>query len=343
MSGMLLRLAALLLTGCPAPPADDSAVEPPVEHPLDDVLRVHHLQAKGTHNSYHQQPGHDAVDEWMYSHAPLDEQAACQGVRQFELDLHWDEEGSFEVLHVPAFDPETSCATLRDCLDDLRRFSDASPGHHPLFVMLEPKDAYRAEEVETYLAELEAAVAESWPDRLLTPDLLRGAHPDLATAIAEQGWPTLGEVRGHLLLWLLDSGGFRDAYTQDRPGLEGRLLFALSSPGSSYAAVMMNDDPVSGYDSIQERVSAGYLVRTRADAGGVSSEEEGAERRDIAIGSGATMLSTDYPAPVEEHDYWLQLPGGTPSRCNPITAPTECSAEAIEDPRAIDHGLCWSG
>jgi hypothetical protein len=332
---------SVALTACPGPSPSDSDDDAPFEHPMDELLRVNHLQAKGTHNSYHQDPGHDAIDEWAYSHAPLAEQAACQGVRQLELDVHLREGGGFDVLHVPVLDPLSSCETLRDCLGALRDFSDASPAHHPLFVMVEPKNGLSEGEIEGYVAELEAAVDETWPDRLLTPGLVQGDHPDLPTALQQEGWPTLGEVRGHLLLWLLDSGALRDAYTHGGTSLAGRRMFVRSDPGDPFAAVMMRDDPLGGSDDIQQLVAAGYLVRTRADAGGVSSEQEAAARRDTAIASGATMISTDFPAPVDEHDYWLQLPGGSPSRCNPITAPEDCSSEAIEDPRAIDHRGCW--
>lgn len=118
-------------------------------------------------------------------------------------------------------------------------------------------------------------------------------------------------------------------------------MFPKSDPGDPFAAVMMRDDPITGFGDIQALVQAGYLVRTRADAGGVSSEDQDAPRRDTALEAGATMVSTDFPGPVEEHDYWLRLPGGMPSRCNPLTAPADCSSEALEDPRAIDHTMCW--
>ncbi len=334
-------LITAFLTACPAPSSSDSGPDRPFVYPLDDLLRVQHLQVKGTHNSYHQAPDHDAVAEWNYSHAPLREQLSCEGVRQFELDIHQRSSGGFDVFHVPVLDEGTSCATLRQCLGDLRSWSDASPGHHPIFVMIEPKNGYREDEVEDYLAELEAAIDDSWPDRLLTPDLVQGHHPDLATALAADGWPTLGEVRGHLLLWLLDRGGFSEAYTRGGTDLGGRLMFPLSEPGDPFAAVMMRDGPEGNVEAIQALVQANYLVRTRSDSGGVESESDGEARRDAALESGATMISTDYPAPVEGSDYWLRLPEGTPSRCNPMTAPQECSSEALEDPRAIDHRWCW--
>ena len=56
--------------------------------PLDDVLRANHVQVVGTHNSYHVMTAD--IPQWRYTHAPLDEQIAEQGVRQFELDAYWD-------------------------------------------------------------------------------------------------------------------------------------------------------------------------------------------------------------------------------------------------------------
>jgi hypothetical protein len=33
--------------------------------------------------------------------------------------------------------------------------------------------------------------------------------------------------------------------------------------------------------------------------------------------------------------YVVEIPGGTPARCNPITAPAECASEDIEDPKLM--------
>src|SRR5690606_5928561 len=37
-----------------------------VRHPLDDLLRLNHLQAEGTHNSYHLRVREDTLDDWSY-------------------------------------------------------------------------------------------------------------------------------------------------------------------------------------------------------------------------------------------------------------------------------------
>lgn len=51
-----------------------------------------------------------------------------------------------------------------------------------------------------------------------------------------------------------------------------------------------------------------------------------------ALAGAVQILSTDSPAPVPHVDYVVEIPGGTPSRCNPKSAPSECTSEAIEDP-----------
>ena len=56
----------------------DPGFEP--DYPMDDTLRMNHLQGLGTHNSYHLQPDVDILP-WRYSHLPLDEQLGEQGVR----------------------------------------------------------------------------------------------------------------------------------------------------------------------------------------------------------------------------------------------------------------------
>jgi hypothetical protein len=43
------------------------------------------------------------------------------------------------------------------------------------------------------------------------------------------------------------------------------------------------------------------------------------------------MLCDDFPAPVAERDYFLHLPGGTPSLCNRVTGSALCRPDAIED------------
>jgi len=320
--GVLVLL--LLLCACGS---DD---DPSFEYPLDDTLTFHHLQAKGTHNSFHIAPEDPATEDWMYTHLPLDEQFGIQGVRQVELDLNIDPfEERFDVYHFIRVDEETTCALLTDCLRDMKRWSDANPAHHPIVAMLELKDGFDAAYQDRFFELLELEILSVWPiERIVTPDRIRGDDATIAEAVATRGWPSLGELRGGVLFLLLDDGDHRRVYTHEDTSLDGRLAFVTVDLGAPYAAVTKVDNPISGAAEIDAAVGAGMLIRTRIDRVGATGPEIDPERFDAALAGAAHFLSTDAPDTA--------LPGGSPSRCNPVTAPAECTAEAIEDPAFVD-------
>jgi hypothetical protein len=236
----------------------------------------------------------------------------------------------FAVHHVPAADPGTTCATLAECLGALKGWSDAHPGHLPLFVLVEPKDDVDKLKITGHYDALDAEVLAVWPrERLFTPDDLRGAHPDLKTALQADGWPSLGVLRDRAMLVMLDEGAHRAAYLEGHPSLAGRVLFARGGKGEPWGAVLEHGNPVRDAAVILEDAQAGYLVRTTADEADATDEENQAGMA-AALASGAHLISSDFPAPVEGREYWFDLPGGVPARCNPLTAPAECQEAALE-------------
>jgi len=304
------------------------------EYPRDGSLRLNHLQAKGTHNSYHIAPEGTAIAAWRYTHLPLDQQLRSQGVRKVELDTFFNEaEKQFEVFHFPTVDAVTTCLKFVDCLAALKVFSDQNPAHHPIFIQIEPKSPLPVAAEEQF-AQLEAEISSVWPrERIVTPDDVRKDAATLRDAVLERGWPTLGEVRGKVLFFVNEAGPFRAAYTRGDQNLDGRLMFVESSPEHPYAAVLILNDPGP---EVEAAVRAGYIVRTRADSDSVEPLAGDTARRDLALASGAQLVSTDYPAPVEGIDYVVQVPDGAPSRCNPVSAPAECSSADIENPEFVE-------
>lgn len=348
-------------------------------YPRDNELRLNQIQVVGSHNSYHRRPqGRLArafpIEAWQYDHLPLDEQFETQGVRQIELDVYADPLGGmyaspagpartgdpfdvpeldtpgFKVLHVQDLDFQSNCWTFVDCLETVRDWSDAHPGHVPIAILVEAKD----EEVPIALPgfnfvvplEIDAAALDAldaeirsvFPEeQIITPDEVRGERETLAEAIELDGWPTLGESRGRVLFLLDNGGSIKDAYTAGHPSLRGRILFTSSGPGEDEAAFLKLNDAFDDFDAIQEAVAAGYLVRTRADGDTVEARENDTSRRDMAIASGAQFVSTDYPEPDPEFgtEYFVQIPGGMPAACNPISAPADCDALDIENPVAL--------
>ena len=352
--GILAWLAALGLAACSSA-GDDGADVPevaPVDasgetagaeadvpaapaYPLDDVLRVNQLQAGGTHNSYHVRPDfRNVVAEWDYTLAPLDVQLGPQGVRHLELDLHWLATGGFGVYHLPALDMGSTCGTLDNCLGLVRAWSDAHPGHHLITLMLEPKDDADALKLDDHYADLESVLLDTLSrSTLLVPDDVRGAHTTLREALEAEGWPTLGATRGKVMVILNDETHAREVYLAGDVTLAGRVMFVRGGLDEPFGAFLEYGDPVSDEAAITAGVQAGYLVRTSAVSSG-NDDQKALAWREAALRSGAHWIASDFPAPVEGHAVWLEIPGGTPSRCNPITAATGCTSE---DREALAH------
>ncbi len=60
---------------------------------------------------------------------------------------------------------------------------------------------------------------------------------------------------------------------------------------------MKRNDPVATQAEIRRLVQDGFIVRTRADANGREARTNDTRRRELAIASGAQLISTDYPEP----------------------------------------------
>ena len=362
---------------------EGQAPTPRVEHLArryaERCVRLNQIQVLGTHNSYHVQPRpalfealllfDPAFLAWEYTHVPLAEQFATQGIRQIELDVFHDPDGGLyanrpvlaligdptmgspallepglKVLHVQDVDFESTCLTFVDCLLAIRDWSDANRGHLPIMVLVEVKDdpipdplnldfvvprEFDAEAFDALDAEIRQVFS---PRELITPDDVRGRHERLEDAVLEDGWPALRRARDRVL-FALDNGGAKGAiYRAGRPSLEGRVLFTNATPGDADAAFVKRNDPIGSAAEIPALVEQGYIVRTRADADTLEARTGETTQREAAIASGAQFVSTDYP--VENPDfgtgYVVEIPGGEPARCNPVNAPSACRADALE-------------
>ncbi len=301
-----------------------------------------------------------------YQHVPLMEQFSSQGIRQIELDIFHDPEGGLyadrhalalvgddiasglpeldepglKVLHVQEVDYESTCYTFKACLAEIKTWSDAHPGHLPITVLVEAKDEAIVDPGIGFvvplpfdsaaLNEIDAEIRAIFPnEQLITPDLVRGEGESLERVILQEGWPLLDDVRGRVMFALDNGGTIRDRYTEGHPALNGRVMFTDSPQGSPEAAFAKRNDP-SDLVSIQELVSQGYMVRTRADADTEQARTGDTTRRDIALETGAQFISTDYPVPDPRFtDYQVSIPGGYIARCNPVNATTECASEDL--------------
>ncbi|MBB6254519.1 phosphatidylinositol-specific phospholipase C1-like protein [Nitrospirillum iridis] len=304
-----------------------------------------------------------------YHHQPLTAQLSA-GVRQVELDIYADTRGGlyahpagpglvaraglpadppfdpnhvmdkpgFKVMHVQDVDYRSTCQPFTACLAEIRAWSQAHPGHVPVFILLETKEEILSLPFPTVQPEaltpasLDALDREILSvfkaDEVITPDQVRGTATTLNAAVRAQGWPSLDEARGKVV-FLLDQKKISARYLEGHPSLKGRVAFTNAETGTDDAAfIEMNDGPG---DAITALVRQGYLVRTRSDADTKEARTNDTRRREMALASGAQIISTDYPASEPAASgFVVSLPGTVAARCNPVTAPATCPATGLD-------------
>jgi len=326
LTRILLPLAILAVTGCVAPNDDDSAEPTPAPGPL----RLDEVQARCTHNSYHVAPSSPVVDEHRYTHAPLAAQLGEQGVRGFELDIHLDDADRLVVFHIPVIDQQTTCETFVECLQGIEGWSAANPQHHPIFVWMELKDDIDANKITNY-DQIDAEIRSVFPpERLLEPDEVQGSYDSLREALTEEGWPLIDTVRGQTMFLLLEGEEHGGAYSDGYTSLAGKPIFVQTDASrfdTPIAAVAKIND--AGSADIAGAVQRRILVASNIGAAD-NSDEDNEAKRQVALASGSNMLCDDFPAAVQGQEYWLDMPDGTPTRCNPLRASAECTAEGLE-------------
>lgn len=321
-----------LAMACAAPVPEKGGVD--WSYPLDDVLRLTDAQTVGTHNSYHVEPDPLLTDEWAYTHAPLSKQAGDYGVRQFELDVHYDAAtDDFLVYHAIGVDEQSTCATFGDCLGELADWSASAPAALPLAILVEPKDDAGGGPITNHWKRFDEIIAATWGDRIFRPEELRSGADSLHDAVMAQGWPTLSHMRGRALCVILDHESHRSEYLETP---DSRACFV---PGESLddpeSAVFLLDDATTDAQTIADASAAGFLVRTFADASREAVEGNDKSAFEMGLAAGAHFFSTDFPVAQAGRPYVITIPDGTPAGCNPVTAPPECTAESLEDPQWI--------
>jgi hypothetical protein len=305
-----------------------------------------------------------------YHHQSLPQQLDA-GVRQLELDIVQDPQGGrfanpkivglteqeglpadpdfdpnhemrkpgFKALHLGDLNERSSCQLFVQCLQAIRTWSQAHKGHVPIFVLVEDKQGRVSQLPDAVVAEpwtaktwdaMDAEIRSVFPEReIITPDKVRGKFPTLEAAVLAGRWPTLKESRGKVV-FLLYNRKSAPAYLADHPMMKGRVLFVNGRPGEPEAAFVEQDSGKA--EEIDALVKKGYLVRSRSDYNTDQGRNNDTTRRDELLGSGAQMISTDFP--VSERAPWtgytVGLPGGYAARCNPVNAPEGCKTMLIE-------------
>jgi len=109
-------------------------------------------------------------------------------------------------------------------------------------------------------------------------------------------------------------------------------MFAQAEPAQfdePWAAFAKIDEPAAA-----EAIGAAHAHRILVGSNVCAAGRDDAEcraRLTQALQRGVQMLKDDFPGPVAGRSYHLTLPGGTPGRCNPVTAPKDCSSAQLAE------------
>ncbi|GAB2897471.1 phosphatidylinositol-specific phospholipase C domain-containing protein [Streptomyces mayteni] len=199
----LLARAAILLGAALALTAPLSAQ---AADPAPSATAYSATTSVGVHNAY------------LQGTFPYFADALDSGAGMLELDVWTNFFGSgWRVAHDNPFGNANNCEnassadqfrtgarnqSLAGCLNDLRAWHDANPGHRPILLKIELKDGFAAN-LGRGPAQFDALVNGALGDAVFGPGDLTGDHATLDEAVRAGGWPSRDELAGKFLIHLI--------------------------------------------------------------------------------------------------------------------------------------------
>lgn len=332
----------------------------------NDDVPINHIQVIGSHNSYKQsidpalfnflqKRDSAAMSKIDYDHISLTDQLNL-GLLDLEIDVYADSKGGryahpkglawvpgqpaydpqgvmsepgFKVLHIQDIDFRSNCLTFKQCLAELKKWSDEHPDHNPIFITMNAKDEKMKKPGFTIPEKFTSKVFDDLDNAittglgakyLITPDLVRGKYKTLNAAVLHGNWPKLKYAKGKFIFVLDEKDAKRAAYIAGHPSLKGRVLFADAEPGTPEAAIHIMNDAKKDKLSIKALVKKGYIIRTRADSGTEEARNNDKSSFDAALQSDAQIISTDYyrKSTHFKSDYVVSFDDNKYFRLNPL-------------------------
>lgn len=319
--------------------------------------------------------GYRESDEWTaerlvpalsFTHPPLQTQLD-RGLRLFELDVHHDPNGGlftdpgflralapavaaktapvdpngelarpgFKVFHTVDTDVRSTCLRFVLCLQEIRAWSIANPGHLPIFIQIEIKEGRKPALSDAYMpaptvpfdrdawARLHAEIRSVFSDKdMFSPAELRGEFASVNAAVRARGWPAADALAGQVIFMLLDDSMQQRAYAEFTADVGAALLHLSIAPNDPSTGWLIRPNPYSS--EIPALVASNFLVYTRADANSTEPRRADLSRARAAIASGAQLISTDHPWPTPQFGAYAVSFDGAFVRCSRAAKPQNC-------------------
>lgn len=316
--------------------ADESALAGfDVEKAYADGVKFNEVAYIATHNSYQLQsvPSYRKIyrdletvtfglvdgDAPEYCSDTLTEQLNI-GIRSVELDIETVVDGddvSFVCTHSPLIDMTSSCYDFSLALEEIKMWSDANPRHLPITVIIEPKKFFLLEygmrffNME-YAKELDILLRDILGESLLTPADMMGDYPSLKAMREADGWLSLEDCAGKVLVLLHDTTVTGKYIKQDET-IKSQAMFPMlryRDRDKDYASFLIVNKPKDIAEYSRELIfEKNLIVRTRVDTYGSYKDED----RILTFDSCAQIISTDYPPKADMSDvqYAVTFDNGT--------------------------------
>ena len=297
-----------------------------------------------------------------YEHEPLEKQLDM-GLRNLELDVFHDPQGGryvqpkgiemirkggnpnftfdtenklaipgMKMFHVQDIDFQSHYLVFAEALQALKKWSNAHPDHHPIFILVNAKDTpipntvrplpFTATALDSIDLEIRTHLGL---EKLLIPDQVKGNFASLEQGVLNGHWPSLDKARGKFLFVLDESEEKIRTYLTKKPGLTNAVFFVNLKEGNPEAGFRIINDPVKNEAYIQELVQKGYMIRTRSDSGTEEARSEDYTQFEKAKSSGAQVISTDYylPSKLFKSTYKVSFEENKFERANPVLNPSK--------------------
>lgn len=310
-------------------PCDESTIAGfDINDAIADGVKYNEVSFVGTHNSY--QTASTAEYSELYSALSdltfgiIDSSLTDfnmesltnqlqSGIRSLELDIETvvnNGEISFVVSHSPNIDITSNCYDFEKAIQEVKMWSDANPNHLPITIIIEPKKGIvpingMKNFNLNYANELDSLLHEVLGESLLTPADMMGDYESFKAMREADGWLTLEETMGKVLVLLHDTT-VTDKYIKQDTSIKTQAMFPMlrySDRNEEYASFIIENSPSDALKHSEETIDNCKLIaRTRADSYTSYSDT----KYEKAIKSGAQIISTDHPVrsyTTDEHTF----------------------------------------
>lgn len=279
-----------------------------------DPTPLNHWFQWGVHNAYeHKEINLYNILNNSSTDIELDIHSSDAIGGNYQRDWRVKHKGGDSYSNCRLHNTTTKTANLSDCLKTIREFHYNNPLHHVITVRLELKGNALTSDYYHSPVALDMLIESQLGEFLYEPSDLRGGHANLRIA-AKNGWPTLGELTGKVMVVLFDPLADDNTELYDYVSARGNSAKAFVSPRVHSRSSNDNVDAPRNFKD----ASKNHVVMYGLYAGSYEIHSHGPEIMSLGrISSTYKVNKQNTPAVGEYRDFFIQRGRGDENGLNP--------------------------